>query len=1094
MTADLSRVRFDPLRDHSGIGSMQGRVWLDADFNEQVAITDRRLRAQVVDLAPATSIVSRLTPGAFKITAQDGEISIGAGRMYVDGLLAENHGSKIGLEPTLAEPNGSDAIKYGDQPYRKGAADVPKTGGQHLFYLVVWQRELDYLNTPDLVEPAIGVETTTRTQTVWQVGVLPDVGTGKSCDSDIPKWTELVAPSSALLTTGTDETAPPSGPCDVPPSKGYRGPENQLYRVELHSETQFKWSRDNATVISAVDKTISTSRLRLATLGRDEILSIRSGDWVEILDDKRELDRKPGEMRKVTVEEDDVILLDSALPGDLANSTAHLRVRKWDSGPTTILGGGKAQLLEHGITVAFTFAAKGKPRPGDYWVFAARVADASVEKLTAAPPRGIHLHWAKLALVTIGGPVTDCRPAWPSDTDGCECEVCVAPGDSLQEAIETLKKRGGGTLTLCPGTYPLDAPLKLDGAKSVRIRGTGQRSRIVTRHAGIVVTRSQDVVLEGFAIDSDGDAPTIAFGLANNACRIERLTLRHSAGAAIAMTGAQQFLTIHDCFLNAKVGITAQSFGRDSKGLLTLGLSIKDNVLACADRGIDLGIDRHGVIQHIGLTAITGNHIGFCADSGIVVTGLVPQDVPDMDGQLDISGNLLEVNGSGIVTGGRVRVSENTVIAAGKVEGSQGISLIAAPPDTPNGVAQVLGNKVSGFGGSGIVVSARLASLLVKQNMVRECAGGILVQPATAGGRVAVDNNQVLDLHPWVANPVVEARPLGSIALSNIRTGPAAEMVSRILAGPARTASGVSAGSAGPVRTASGFSAGSAPIEAEATVVLGRGTAGSTATTGATGAASGADTVAIGAPNMIGNFLGFSTILGIGVMGAGTALIMGNTVDGVGAGGADASRHAYGIMAGAFVDAKIVDNLVARVGSVGSGGSGLGIACFTWQNTASIGQNTVRGEVEAPARPAWMPVFLQGTTTQGLVFARSARTPAGVLVDTVTSVYLIPETVANVELTGNTLHGGTEEPVLTVQTAGEVILTGNRGVQPGHAGREVARIHSAAAVAQGNRFKGGEPSLIISTRDGAVVIGNLTSGGVQVNGNALPHDNLNPLG
>src|SRR5215218_10066223 len=159
MSADLSRVRFDPLRDHSGIGSLQGRVWLDADFNEQVAITDRRLRAQVVDLTPAPSIVSRLTPDAFKITEAGGVISISAGRMYVDGLLAENHGlpTKIELEPILAEPNGAAAIAYTQQPYRRDVTDAPTTGGQHLFYLVAWQRELDHLNTPDLVEPAIGV-------------------------------------------------------------------------------------------------------------------------------------------------------------------------------------------------------------------------------------------------------------------------------------------------------------------------------------------------------------------------------------------------------------------------------------------------------------------------------------------------------------------------------------------------------------------------------------------------------------------------------------------------------------------------------------------------------------------------------------------------------------------------------------------------------------------------------------------------------------------------------------------------------------------------------------------------------------------------
>ena len=52
MGADLSRVRFDPRRDHAGVVLQQGRLLLDADFNELVAILDRRLRASVATWTP----------------------------------------------------------------------------------------------------------------------------------------------------------------------------------------------------------------------------------------------------------------------------------------------------------------------------------------------------------------------------------------------------------------------------------------------------------------------------------------------------------------------------------------------------------------------------------------------------------------------------------------------------------------------------------------------------------------------------------------------------------------------------------------------------------------------------------------------------------------------------------------------------------------------------------------------------------------------------------------------------------------------------------------------------------------------------------
>ena len=50
MGADLSRVRSNPLLDFAGVELKQGGVLLDADFNELVAVIDRRLRAVASDV------------------------------------------------------------------------------------------------------------------------------------------------------------------------------------------------------------------------------------------------------------------------------------------------------------------------------------------------------------------------------------------------------------------------------------------------------------------------------------------------------------------------------------------------------------------------------------------------------------------------------------------------------------------------------------------------------------------------------------------------------------------------------------------------------------------------------------------------------------------------------------------------------------------------------------------------------------------------------------------------------------------------------------------------------------------------------------
>src|SRR5947209_6658794 len=182
MGADLSRVRLNPLLDYAGVELKQGGVLLDADANELMAIVDRRLRALASDtLGPAT--VSSTTPDGFKITVVGGSLQIGKGRLYVDGLLAENHGAvdpaKRMFDGLLAEPQYTDPIAYAAQPY----VPIPPppllppplpTAGRHLVYLDVWDREVTYLEQPDLVEDAVGVETSSRMQTVWQVRTLAD--------------------------------------------------------------------------------------------------------------------------------------------------------------------------------------------------------------------------------------------------------------------------------------------------------------------------------------------------------------------------------------------------------------------------------------------------------------------------------------------------------------------------------------------------------------------------------------------------------------------------------------------------------------------------------------------------------------------------------------------------------------------------------------------------------------------------------------------------------------------------------------------------------------------------------------------------------
>src|ERR1035437_3382746 len=99
MSFDRSRFIFDPRKDYFGVVMQQGRVQLDSDWNEWQAELARRIHAATLDIL-GTAGVPSTTPSAFQIsTFIDNSqtpplrVGIGAGRMYVHGILVENHGS-----------------------------------------------------------------------------------------------------------------------------------------------------------------------------------------------------------------------------------------------------------------------------------------------------------------------------------------------------------------------------------------------------------------------------------------------------------------------------------------------------------------------------------------------------------------------------------------------------------------------------------------------------------------------------------------------------------------------------------------------------------------------------------------------------------------------------------------------------------------------------------------------------------------------------------------------------------------------------------------------------------------------------------------
>lgn len=803
MSADFSKVRFNPYLNYAGVELQQGRVLLDADANELVAVLDRRLRALAGDVLGRATVGAN-TPDAFKLSLVAGALQIGRGRLYVDGLLAENHGSGAAtFDALMGGPSFSEATPIADQPWLVNPP-LP-TAGRHLVYLDVWNREVTHLEQPDLVEPAVGVDATTRLQTVWQVRVLDNAAAaGIDCaspDDQVPGWADLTAPSGGRLTTGSFDLAPTANPCELPPEGGYRGLENQLYRIEIHDAglpgagASFKWSRDNASVGSRVTRFLSATEVELQSLGHDDVLRFNTGDWVEFIDDPREFEQAPGELRRVTVSDDKRSLsfataLLGMQPANLADTAwvaaRNLRVRRWDqkgrvlrvTGTTTALahdldGPGATGaipipasgtlLMENGITLSFGSVGTTGFRSGDWWVVAARTLDASLEALTNAPPRGTHHHYARLGFWDVAaGTVSDCRHPWPPEGGAdCACTVCVSPQShasgqlTIQAAVDRVREIGG-TICLNAGAYELAEPVRIANAKSLRITGQGPATVLGTPGTAFSVSASAAVAIDSLAILSTG-----AGGPAIQVRSVIGLTLEKLAvvvagerGVAITLGGAVAGLAVRDNLLIATHGIRAGAAAAAGTGtttnnptsnrrefLFTASARFTGNIFWCRSTGLALT----GLVGHLYATRVSDNEFLLCREGAIQLLGFCMPGAA-----MHVDGNTLAVTGPGIrcaVDG--AWITNNKLHA--QTQGNNpplGAGITLSTGLDPNGSdqCQVLANQVSGFPAAGILIEAPTRSLIVKLNIIERCGHGILMADSASAGLASIENNHLQDI------------------------------------------------------------------------------------------------------------------------------------------------------------------------------------------------------------------------------------------------------------------------------------------------------------------------------------------------------------
>jgi hypothetical protein len=492
MKADISRSTFDALKDYSGVRMQQGRVQVDADWNEQLDIQHHRERTSRRDIIGAAGVsrqdldLDSGERGGFELTVDSAtnRLALNPGRIYVDGILCELH---------EGDPNAQnlDPVGIVDQPDQ----------GRYLVYLDVWEREVLAAEDPSIVDPALLVpDTAVRSKVEWTVGAIRWTGgqgvpSSQQCEElleQVRRGDDALPRMSAYV----DEGESTEGPCIVPTAAGYRGIENQLYRVEVHRGSAqgvaptFKWSRENGAVVFGL-ASMSTGVVELSDLGIDDKFGLEDGDIVEVVSVDRQargelagplatVKKKPAEgARAFELDVQDLADVYNEIEAAFQPGDA-VYLRRWDHDESSSLEDGAVAFdgssleleLEHGVRVALEDAGHTY-RSGDYWLVAARASNdrrASGEVLWPTEagvgqlpqfryPEGTGHHYAALALVEVvqdgdfsyepvleDGQVSDCRIIFPPLTDiraedvsydNSECER-IDEATNVQEAIDEL--------------------------------------------------------------------------------------------------------------------------------------------------------------------------------------------------------------------------------------------------------------------------------------------------------------------------------------------------------------------------------------------------------------------------------------------------------------------------------------------------------------------------------------------------------------------------------------------------------------------------------------------------------------------------------
>lgn len=632
MGSDRARVSYDEQRQYRAVVMQQGRVTVEADWNEAEQIVNEEMRKEALDFVGPSG-----TPDDGYRVIQTGsapnppfDFSVNNGTMYVGGLRAflaapVQYSSQLDWLDHLGDPDWVDPSALANRRMKR-----------EFIYLYLREQEVSAVEDSVLREVALGgPDTAQRLRLVQHIVRLGTEAT--DCATALAAaektWaaeglnfddrTMRLLPAGTLQASFQDPGTTPD-PCEPQAHGGYLGADNQLIRIQISGSNKLTWGFDDASFLYRVT-VVDNQTLQLQARPVDDFHKPRANQTVEVLRSAAQLSATDTTDYVATatgivatlaapyVPDTQRITLPAPLPPEYLDpkQTPVVFLRVWEE-EKAFTPGTPVVLGQTGLQVTLQATGAEPFHIGDYWLIAVRPSTPTEiyphRYLEAPqPPDGPRLWVCPLAVIEwnngILNVLEDCRNPFDNLVDltkrklgGC-CDVTVRPEDiteknTLQSIIDKLKNQEQATVCLMPGVYSLPKPLLLGPEHSNLTLEGCHDGAVIQAAAGqetnflqglIVLVRADNVTLRNLRFE----LPQAAFGAATGRiANMEPAIIARILGAQLqnlyVSIGVRPLhcalLTIKDCLFRFSLTSGAEVFGAGIlAGSECWGLTVQSN-------------------------------------------------------------------------------------------------------------------------------------------------------------------------------------------------------------------------------------------------------------------------------------------------------------------------------------------------------------------------------------------------------------------------------------------------------------------------------------------------------------------------------------